>query len=65
MSFSKDNFIKEIQGIASASNGSTLSRNVAELLDERDQLAPLRDGYILPTMKDANVVETSGECSCC
>lgn len=69
LSFSKNDFYEEIKSIASASttgasssSSGTLSRDVAKLLDQRDPLAPLRDGYILPSMKDANVVDPAGKC---
>lgn len=64
-SFSKDGFYEEVKSIASASNNGSssgaLSRDVAKSLDQRDPLAPLRAGYLLPTMKDANVVDAAGE----
>lgn len=65
--FSKEAFAKEINDIASSCTGeasSPLSRSVAEVLDGRDRLAPLRAQYVLPTMKDANVVAAAGECLC-
>lgn len=68
MAFSKDAFLDEVRSIASASkiassssSSNELSREVADVLDERDPLASLREGYVLPTMRDANVVDAAGE----
>jgi hypothetical protein len=63
-SFSRDDFIDEIKSIASSSRGSNVtphSREVAEALDKDDSLGPLRSEFILPTMRDANVVDAAGE----
>ncbi|UZJ53996.1 hypothetical protein CBS101457_003316 [Exobasidium rhododendri] len=59
MSFNKANFLDEIRDIASASTSGPLSQDVAQALDHKDPLAPLRSGYILPTMRDANVVDAA------
>ena len=64
VSFSKDDFINEIRSIASSSKGSNVtihSREVAEALDRKDVLAPLRNEFVLPTMREAGVLDMRGE----